>query len=283
MSEKIYVLYHGGCYDGFGAAWAARNVLKNRAEYIPVAYGKAPPEMEDGALVYIVDFSYPLDVLQQLAQRMARVVVLDHHKTAEEALRGLPPPDGNTKDENLVGIFDMKRSGAGITWDFFNDYDPRPAIINWIEDRDLWRFDFPESKAFHAYIKTLPWDFATWDDLDEDCERLGSAAFRDAAEALLRQEAQMTENIARFARMGKLAGHDVVLCNGTSHWSELGHFLCKKYPEAKFAAVYYQGADQGWKWSLRSIGDFDVSAVAKSFGGGGHKNAAGFSTEGPIA
>jgi nanoRNase/pAp phosphatase (c-di-AMP/oligoRNAs hydrolase) len=28
--------------------------------------------------------------------------------------------------------------------------------------------------------------------------------------------------------------------------------------------------------SLRSKGDFDVSAIAKRFGGGGHKNAAGF-------
>jgi phosphoesterase RecJ-like protein len=28
---------------------------------------------------------------------------------------------------------------------------------------------------------------------------------------------------------------------------------------------------------LRSIGDFDVSKIALEFGGGGHKNAAGFS------
>ena len=30
--------------------------------------------------------------------------------------------------------------------------------------------------------------------------------------------------------------------------------------------------------SLRSIGDYDVSVIAKAFGGGGHKNAAGFKT-----
>ena len=28
--------------------------------------------------------------------------------------------------------------------------------------------------------------------------------------------------------------------------------------------------------SLRSVGDYDVSAIAKTFGGGGHRNAAGF-------
>jgi nanoRNase/pAp phosphatase (c-di-AMP/oligoRNAs hydrolase) len=30
---------------------------------------------------------------------------------------------------------------------------------------------------------------------------------------------------------------------------------------------------------LRSNGDYDVSAIAKAFGGGGHKNAAGFEVQ----
>ena len=34
--------------------------------------------------------------------------------------------------------------------------------------------------------------------------------------------------------------------------------------------------------SLRSKGDIDVGSVAKEFGGGGHKNAAGCTVTGPI-
>jgi uncharacterized protein len=30
------------------------------------------------------------------------------------------------------------------------------------------------------------------------------------------------------------------------------------------------------QWGLGSMGDFDVSEIAKAYGGGGHKNAAGF-------
>lgn len=39
----------------------------------------------------------------------------------------------------------------------------------------------------------------------------------------------------------------------------------------------------GWKGSMRSRGEVDVSAVAGEFGGGGHHNAAGFTSELPVA
>jgi nanoRNase/pAp phosphatase (c-di-AMP/oligoRNAs hydrolase) len=43
-----------------------------------------------------------------------------------------------------------------------------------------------------------------------------------------------------------------------------------------FAAAYYDTLDGHRSWSLRSVGDFDVAALAKRWGGGGHKNASGF-------
>jgi nanoRNase/pAp phosphatase (c-di-AMP/oligoRNAs hydrolase) len=55
--------------------------------------------------------------------------------------------------------------------------------------------------------------------------------------------------------------------------SELGHYLAEK--SKTFGAVY-QVEGTKIKFSLRSCGDYDVSALAKIFGGGGHKNAAGF-------
>jgi nanoRNase/pAp phosphatase (c-di-AMP/oligoRNAs hydrolase) len=42
---------------------------------------------------------------------------------------------------------------------------------------------------------------------------------------------------------------------------------------------YYDAATGRANVSLRSIGDYDVSAIAKAFGGGGHKNAAGFNID----
>ena len=61
--------------------------------------------------------------------------------------------------------------------------------------------------------------------------------------------------------------------------SELADYLIEmehyQGDQAYFIAAYKDMADRRL-WSLRSLGDFDVGAVAKARGGGGHKNAAGF-------
>jgi nanoRNase/pAp phosphatase (c-di-AMP/oligoRNAs hydrolase) len=56
----------------------------------------------------------------------------------------------------------------------------------------------------------------------------------------------------------------------------VAHELLKAHPAAPFAAVVVD-VHGGRTWSLRSEDSRqDVSEVAKGFGGGGHRNAAGF-------
>lgn len=53
--------------------------------------------------------------------------------------------------------------------------------------------------------------------------------------------------------------------------------------EAEVAAVLKQAGPERWTGSLRAVGRLDVSAVARALGGGGHRLAAGFSTDGTAA
>jgi phosphoesterase RecJ-like protein len=49
------------------------------------------------------------------------------------------------------------------------------------------------------------------------------------------------------------------------------------------AVVFFKESGPGdWRVSMRSKGDIDVNAVAKAFGGGGHKNASGCSATGSL-
>lgn len=52
--------------------------------------------------------------------------------------------------------------------------------------------------------------------------------------------------------------------------------------EADIAMILKEQPEGGWKGSLRSRNDTDVSVVAQSFGGGGHAKAAGFSFDGTL-
>lgn len=174
---ETVVIYHGDCFDGFGAAWVAKKALNYPYYMIPRKYGQQEhleiPEPKD-ANVYILDFSFPRASMVQLSKIVKKLVVLDHHKTAQADCEGLD-----------FCTFDMNRSGAGLTWDYFYPEIPRPPLINYVEDRDLWKFKLPDSDAIHAYISSWPKDYNVWDWLDkrltenfEECLNEGKAILR---------------------------------------------------------------------------------------------------------
>ena len=257
--EQItHVLYHARCDDGFGAAYSAWLVLGQAAQYIPVAHGEPPPALPDDAIVAMVDFSYKRSIVLGLHEKLQGLVILDHHLTAQSELAGL----------DFVH-FDMDKSGAHLSWQFFHPGKELPELLSYIEDKDLWRFRLPQSKEVTAALRSYPMSFELWDELKvDDLRREGSS--------LLRFQEQLVESACQRFRMARLLDWDVPIVNATEFRSEIANRLCELYPTAAFAAAYYDN-DAGYRsWSLRSIGDFDVSAVAHRVGGGGHKNASGF-------
>jgi phosphoesterase RecJ-like protein len=57
--------------------------------------------------------------------------------------------------------------------------------------------------------------------------------------------------------------------------------VVRRTREAEVACVLKQAPDQTWRVSLRSLGDVDVRHIAESQGGGGHRFAAGFTSDAP--
>ena len=260
---KRIVIYHKGCVDGFASAWVVHQVFGDGAEYVPAQYGSEPPDVT-GAHVVIVDFSYPREKLLAMKEAAASLVVLDHHKTAQAALEGLD-----------FCTFDMDRSGAGMAWDYFLRPGQRAWLVDYVQDRDLWRWRLPRSKEINAYIHTLPFDFSVWDQVSqltvEEAAKLGvgAAAHLD----------QYVREVAKHARAVTFLGHDVLMVNAAHVGiSELVGSLADQNPGG-FAVGWFEREDGKIQYSLRSRGDFDVSAIAKKMGGGGHKNAAGFDSD----
>jgi uncharacterized protein len=261
-----YVLYHGNCHDGFGAAWSAWRKFADDARYIPVSHGNPPPELPPGSDVLIVDFAYPRATLLQLAGEH-QVQVLDHHKTAQADLEGLD-----------FCIFDMNRSGAMLTWNYLFPEERPPDLIRYVEDRDLWRWALPSSQEISAWLGSWPFDFELWTELSS---RLQDGSDRVVAEgsALLRQKRQYAEEMCRHPQWKVIGGHRVPVANASVCFSEVGERLCEKFPDAPFAAYYLDRSDGKRQWGLRSKYGFDVSGVAQQYGGGGHAAAAGFSED----
>lgn len=280
MSKNICI-YHANCADGFTAAWAARTHLGDKAQYIPASYGDTPPDVT-GADVTIVDFSYKRPVLEEMAEAAQSILVLDHHESAERELFGLPLAaptiDQHELAPRISAIFDMNRSGAQLAWDFFRPgYGPkRPALIDYVADRDLWRFDLPSSRAINEAIGNLTFDFDGWSDLSIDMQDFSYRASlaRTGANLLARTFNDINQIIGLTARDMRIGGHVVKVANCPKRLAsdvagELSH-------AGAFGACYYDGP-KGRVFSLRQRSDgIAVNAIAELYGGGGHPKAAGF-------
>jgi len=254
------VIYHADCTDGFGAAYSAWKLLGNRAEYYPCKHGTKPPNIK-GKNVVILDFSFDNKTTKRMIKDANGLLVIDHHKSAMVALHDIT----NTH-------FDMTKSGAMLAWNWFHPGKEPPKFIQYIQDRDLWKWELPYSKEFSAAFDMVPFEFEEFEKFEDD------SVFDDAAKRgsyILAYSKTVVKKVCEKAASRILGGKHVMVVNA-SHWiSEIGSKLS---PDCDYAMIwYYDHNDKDIKVSLRAFHDIiDVSEIAKKFKGGGHRKAAGF-------
>lgn len=280
---KPLIIYHGPCTDGWTAAWAVAKA-HGGPEHVDLHmanYGQEPPDVA-GRDVIIVDFSYPRDVLEEMTLVVDSLLVLDHHKTSSEALDGFPH-----------AVFDMERSGAAMAWDYFHPSVKRPPLVEYVQDRDLWRKDLPHTEEVSAAIALVPHTYGAWEALNEAMQGPGIREVVAEGATVLRYKNQLVRSAVESAGALTLYGTGVtvpaVVCAPEIR-SEVGHELLNKHPEAPFSVTFRED-QEGWTYSLRSDNyRMDVGKVCagmkERFGtvksGGGHRNAAGFVTTEPL-
>lgn len=283
-------IYHGNCDDGFGAAWAIWKRWGNEAAYCAAAYGAPLPDVS-GRNVLFVDFSAKRHELVAMADKAKSIVVIDHHKTAEADLADWNGPCAPPLEDvellvakactetglPIVAWFDMNQSGAVMAWEFAHGIEHNgapPTFLAYIQDRDLWRFAFgDDTRKFSAALRTYPMTFEVWDQLAADPGHL----VREGEGILRAHQANIRKFIAD-AYFDDIAGHRVPVVNVPYHYaSDTAHELLAAYPGAPFAACWFRRGDGLMQYSLRSEDTrLDVSEIARHFGGGGHRNAAGY-------
>jgi len=268
--DPTMCLYHFPCLDGFTAAWAVWRKYGDKIAYIPCNYGEPTPDVK-GEHVLIVDYSFEGPVLEKMLQDAASITILDHHKTAEEDLTPF------LEDGRIQGKFDMHKSGASMAWEHCHPNDARPFMIMYVEDYDLWRLNHPDTRAIKALLTSYDYDMQTWSDLAamiedpisvQEVVRQGQAIDRA-------QLKNITEMLQQGVRPIRLGGYTVSCCNLPYMWASDGAGLLA---ESAAFGVGYCDKKSVRMFSLRSRGEdaVDVSEIARKYGGGGHRGAAGF-------
>jgi len=219
-----------------------------------------------GERVVIADFSYDLATVRRLHADAAEFALLDHHQSA------LP------LQHEPGCLIDQSRSGAAITWDYFHPDASKglPALVRYVQDRDLWRHELAHTHAVHAYLSSLSFEFEEWTAAAKALED-GLDVVVSQGEAILRFTQKAVDRMVKRAYMVNFPTQRkeirVPAVNTAEHVSDVLNELSKDHP----FAVAYAYKDHMWKCSLRSTAaGEDVAVLAEQFGGGGHKHAAGF-------
>ncbi len=299
-------IYHGGCIDGFTAAWAVWRRWGDDVRYIPMGYGDKLPPLDPADDVLMVDFSLKRDAMMALVGLVRSVVVLDHHKTAEAELDFLVVHPGSAlymSPESVgawvaaspathfgVAFFDLNKSGARLAWEFCHGVDDVPPLgVLMVEDRDLWRFSVPligyrdgeATRNLHAFLASRDQTFVVWTNALSEHDPYDRDSLHGSVEIGSYLREAHDKNVQAMlvnAHRRIIGGHSVMAVNVPFFMaSDTGHELLKMYPDTPFAATFYMRGDGVVQYSLRSEDSrVDVSEVARKFGGGGHRNAAGF-------
>lgn len=288
---KPLVIYHGNCADGFTAAWLANIFFAQIAEceqeeqprspysgpfmrptewYVEAhagVYGKEPPDVTD-RLVYILDFSYTPEVMLAIADRAKLVVWIDHHDSAIKAMQ-------DVQHTSLRKQVSNERSGAYLTAEYFWPGREPMDMVKLVDDRDRWVFADKRSRPFAAGLFSRPYKIGEWNYLAQHVDQTvleGEAIDRNNLKAI-------NELLDVQLRFEDIDGVSVPTANMSyMSSSDGGAEMLRRHPEVPFAATWYLRKDGKKVYSLRSRNgeDVDVGAIAKKFGGGGHKHAAGF-------
>lgn len=286
------VLYHAECADGFASSLVAvcwcRHFGHKEPVTIPMKYGDPVPAEVDGRAVYVLDFSFKQPEMEQLCSRAREITLIDHHKTA------LWIDEWNDRPSNLKTLINMKESGARLTfWHFAHrslndgagDFLPPGVhlVVNYVNDRDLWKWELLHSGQINAAIGSLPFDYDSWIDFAGVlANRMDSIVAEGAA--ILRYKQRVVDRARRQAAPATFLGHSwhvYPTVNATESVSEIGNALAAAHPSG-IGVVYTVGPDGRYHYSVRAVGKAEALAVAIAYGGGGHRQAAGFTTHGPV-
>jgi uncharacterized protein len=276
----VIIIYHANCCDGFCGAWLLSKLYPD-AEFMPFQHGMKAPTGLQGQQVLMVDFSFPLEEMVEIARNAKSLQVYEHHASVPELVQSAS-----------YCVFDKNECGASLVWQCYQglllDKFPASAIdafsrthwvVEYVKDRDLWRWKLPHSEEVNAGISLAGWDFAEWDKLMfHKCLNEG-ATIKKYRDLRVASTAKRAINVVVETDDSRYIVACVNETNG-DFISHVGEALASQSETTPFGMTYFHRLDatgrNEYVFSLRSRNGLDVSKVAKYFGGGGHAAAAGF-------
>jgi len=260
-----------------------KNVVEDTIDFIGYNYGQPIPDLSEYDKIIMCDISFDNTTMFNIVEVLNKELVwIDHHISAIK---------DNIDVELVEGIRNTKFAACELTWKYFFQNETMPDIV-----RLLGRYDCFGHKGTEEETKVLEFQYGA---------RSVISNYETAYINLLKP-IENTNNIHGLgvavynylcteARQTYKNGFEILLVepkDNATIGEQVKKFICinkERFNPINFGIDYHQDGYDGcacfyyannkWNFSLyNDNGLVDCSVIAKQFGGGGHKGAAGFVT-----
>ena len=290
--------FHHTDMDGWCAAAivAIKENSKNMSDFIEIDYEKKSwkdreniiQELNKDEDIYIVDLSFDNNTVKYLKEICNKVGFdhvhwCDHHKTSIETMKKFPEIINHIK-----GILSDENSGAYLTWQYLMKSEQIPFVIKLVSDFDTFHLKlYPSSMQFKYCIESENKYYIT-----DNCHPNNIYAWKmlidsdqKVYECIEKGKIMMKYAFSDFERYrdkycyeSKIGDIPCVVINRQGTGSMIFGDLQSKYD---YLITYVFNGDK-YIYSIYSENKdpkIDCSLIAKQYGGGGHKGAAGFTSD----
>lgn len=292
---KSVVLYHRSCHDGFGAALACHLYHVTTGLSEPEYISLDPNRLTDGvkailhfppdSVIRAFDIAFNQEAFSLLKNRFSDLIIFDHHKSTVDSF-----PDGLPHEFH----YNNDKCGAILAWDYYFPGENPPLMFQYLLAKDTWKFDLfgidkineTRQVCLGLYEACQPQyldreerqpDFSSWANFTLPPNFWWEATLRHG-QILEAHQKIVLKQLKKSASLVKFREHTVAICNSSVEISDLGNQLASE-SQCDYALIWRVSGTTVYI-SLRSIGEFDVSEIARQFPpGGGHRNAAAFSCQ----
>ncbi len=267
------ICFHHNDPDGHSSGAIVKYALGDVVTLIESDYDGTPIPwnmVEEAEQIIVTDFSFSVEDMTRLAEGR-ELIWIDHHRSAMAEFEGIA--------DDWPGLRDLSEAACVLTWKHFFPERDVPRAIVLIGDRDIWRWaeedtgPFNESLYNHNY-KADQADF--WKPLFADDAPILEKMIKEGA--LLRRVKLKGVDHTMEARSFEVEfeGYQTLAINTRGN-GDIGN-----YGRDRGYEIVYTYADKMQVDGLTTVvtlfsNKIDVSVIAKSYGGGGHACASGFS------
>lgn len=277
----IHIFYHSNDLDGH-CSGALLKHANPEALLHPINYGDAFPwdEIKPEDVVYMADFSLPITDMYELDRNVRGLIWIDHHKSAIGAYDG---------QRDIMGVREIGKAACELVWEWLYPDQLMPEIVHLLGRYDVWdrsnswtweREILPFQMGMRLMVTDPSKNMAIWENIFETPDGLPSIraanAVMDKGNIVLAYQKQTNSALMSSQSYETVfEGHRALVCNVPRPSSQAFE---GKYDPAKHDIMIAYSNVKGEYWTVSLYTDkpeVDCSELAKKYGGGGHRGAAG--------